>query len=138
MEYNSIKNPMHSIDLLTHIFEFEIYESDCPKHYQVTLDHSTNTIWFGDVNIFLTKLKNYLTQFSYTKYAYENVILDKEVIVKVNLKYESKWLVSSKDSLSIYNKKATFFDDLKQELIRYIDDKNFIVDVKTIKIHDMK
>ncbi len=68
----------------------------------------------------------------------ENVILDKEVIVKVNLKYESKWLVSSKDSLSIYNKKATFFDDLKQELIRYIDDKNFIVDVKTIKIHDMK
>ena len=68
----------------------------------------------------------------------ENVILDKEVIVKVNLKYESKWLVSSKDRLSIYNKKATFFDDLKQELIRYIDDKNFIVDVKTIKIHDMK
>ena len=68
----------------------------------------------------------------------ENVILDKEIIVKVNLKYESKWLVSSKDSLSIYNKKATIFEDLKQELIRYIDDKNFIVDVKTIKIHDMK
>ena len=66
----------------------------------------------------------------------ENVILNKEVIVSVKLKYESKWLVNSEDSLSIYNKKATFFDDLKQELIRYIDDKNFIVDVKTIKIHE--
>ena len=68
----------------------------------------------------------------------ENVILNKEVIVSVKLKYESKWLVNSEDSLSIYNKEATFFEDLKQELIRYIDDKNFIVDVKTIKIHDMK
>tara|TARA_E500000318_G_C3388286_1_gene144924 strand:- start:107 stop:340 length:234 start_codon:yes stop_codon:yes gene_type:complete len=65
----------------------------------------------------------------------EGVILDKEVIVSVKLNYQSKWLVSSEDSLSIYNKDATFFEDLKHELIRYIDLKDFIVDVKTIKIH---
>ncbi len=85
-EFNSIKNPMHSIDLLSHIFEFEIYESDCPKHRQVTLDHSTDTIWFGDVDIFLTKLKNYLTQFSFTRDAYENVNLEK-LIRAVENKY---------------------------------------------------
>ena len=85
-KFNSIKNPMHSIDLLSHIFEFEIYESDCPKHRQVTLDHSTDTIWFGDVDIFLTKLKNYLTQFSFTRDAYENVNLEK-LIRAVENKY---------------------------------------------------
>ncbi|OUV28809.1 MAG: hypothetical protein CBC48_12545 [bacterium TMED88] len=83
-----IKNPMKSIDLLDDYFRYEILEY-VPEKKQVILCHSTNTIWFGDVNIFLIKLKNILTQLSIPKNIYEHINLDK-LIEAVENKYKQQ------------------------------------------------
>ena len=76
MKYN-IKSPMHSIDLLTHIFEFEIYELDCPTIKQVSLDNDSNIIWFNDVDFFLNRIEWYKNWKTFQEDSYTYVNLDK-------------------------------------------------------------
>ena len=84
---NKVKNPMKSIDLLDDIFRYEILELDCPYKKQVSLCRETNTIWFGDVDIFLDKLKRRFTRHSVQKSCYELVNIER-LIKAVELKYK--------------------------------------------------
>ena len=75
----SVKNPMKNIDLLDNYFRYEILEY-VPEKRQVILCYTTNTIWFGNVDIFLNKLKLH--------YSRTYLIDLKRLIEAVELKYK--------------------------------------------------